>query len=282
MTVLFIINSLFFLSFIAAFCKKVHNAGNIAGITATIVVYLFIFFKKQLESAIIRSNLNNFAWAVMFFCIFLIIFPLIVFSVVMTFRMMLYSFASLKKINFSDKDEFRAYKFIIVLGCRVKGCRPSRMLMQRINAAYKEYLKAPEKTFIIASGGKGSDEDISEAECIYNELVRLGVDKYRIYKEDKSTTTYENMKNSYCKAVSVVHSKEMYGRPDDNYYMDIYYVIVTNGFHMYRSIKLAEECGFKAYAAVAHTTFWLIPTYWIRELMALFKYYIVKRTRWKN
>lgn len=270
------------LSFVVAFFKKICNAGNVVGLIFFSITFFVLLFREKLFDLLIKSQVNTVTIAVLFFILFLIFSPLFVFSVVMTVKMIFYSFASLKKINFSDKDEFRAYKFIIVLGCKVKGNKPSKMLMQRINAAYREYLKAPEKTFIIASGGKGSDEIISEAECIYNELVRLGVDKYRIYKEDKSTTTYENMKNSYCKAVSAVHSKEMYGRPDDNYYMDIYYVIATNGFHMYRSIKLAEACGFKAYAAAAHTTFWLIPTYWIRELMALFKYYIVKRIRWKN
>lgn len=43
----------------------------------------------------------------------------------------------------------------------------------------------------IVSGGKGDSENISEAEAIW--LVDKGIDSSRIYKEDKSTSTVENI-----------------------------------------------------------------------------------------
>lgn len=272
MTILLIVNSLLFFSFIAAFCRKVHNAGNVTGLIVTIFVYIIIFFRNQIADAIIKCNVNSVTLAVVFFCIFLIFFPLVLFSVVMSVKMIFYAFFSRGKSKiFRRLDDF---KVIIVLGCRVKGKKPTKMLMQRIKAAHREYMINPEKTFIIASGGKGSDEDISEAECIKNELIKLGADSERIFKEEKSTNTSENIVYSFRILEEMYYS---YGRKYDA--LNYNFVIVTNEFHMYRSIKIAEKLGLKAYPAPAYTSFYLLPTFWIRELLALFKYYIMKRIR---
>ena len=276
MTVLLIVNSLFFLSFIAAFCRKVHNAGNVTGLIVTIFVYVMIFFRNQIADAIIKCDVNSVTLAVVSFCIFLVLFPLVLFSIVMSVKMIFYAFFSRGKSEIFRR--FDDCKVIIVLGCRVKGKKPTKMLMQRIKAAYREYMINPEKTFIIASGGKGDDEDISEAECIKNELIKLGADSKRIFKEEKSTNTSENIVYSFRILKEMYYS---YGRKYDDYYdaLNYNFVIVTNEFHMYRSIKIAEKLGFKAYSAPAYTSFYLLPTFWIRELLALFKYYIMKRIR---
>jgi hypothetical protein len=62
---------------------------------------------------------------------------------------------------------------VLVLGCSVKGERPSRMLRQRIEAA-TEYLEKNPDSKAVLSGGQGPDEKISEAECMRRELVRRG------------------------------------------------------------------------------------------------------------
>ena len=45
----------------------------------------------------------------------------------------------------------------------------------------------------IYTGGKGGNENISEGECIRRELVAMGIDPSRIYVEDQSTSTAENV-----------------------------------------------------------------------------------------
>ena len=50
---------------------------------------------------------------------------------------------------------------IVVLGCQVKGERPSRMLRRRLDAAIMAMNDNPD-TLCIVSGGKGDDEEISE------------------------------------------------------------------------------------------------------------------------
>jgi uncharacterized SAM-binding protein YcdF (DUF218 family) len=141
---------------------------------------------------------------------------------------------------------------VIVLGCRVKGDRPSLMLEKRINAAY-EYLCENENATAILSGGQGSDEMISEAECMYSELVKKGVSEDRLITEDKSVNTRENIRNSF----AIIDSKGLSGN----------IAIVTNEFHQYRAKLIAKKEGRDVTAVTAKTAFYLLPTYWVRDCL---------------
>ena len=77
----------------------------------------------------------------------------------------------------------------VVLGCRVYGERASLSLIERLDAAY-DYLEENPKAVCVVSGGQGSGENISEAECMYRWLVEKGIDASRIYKEEKSKYRY--------------------------------------------------------------------------------------------
>ena len=87
-------------------------------------------------------------------------------------------------------------EYIIVLGAKVNGTQPSRVLSYRINAAY-EYLLSNPKCKAVLSGGKGDDEEISEAECMRICLVGLGISEDRLIIESNSTSTLENITFSY-------------------------------------------------------------------------------------
>lgn len=143
---------------------------------------------------------------------------------------------------------------VIVLGCKVYGERPSIMLTARLDAAL-EYLNSNPESACIVSGGKGADELISEAECMYLYLTEHGISPERIYKEDKSTTTRENIAFSY----------EIIKEHDLN--RDI--AIATNNFHEYRAGKIADNFGLNHGAVSGNTVLWLLPTYYARELLAI-------------
>ena len=55
--------------------------------------------------------------------------------------------------------------YIVVLGCQVKGTKPSKALKYRLDTA-KEYMQANPETIAVLSGGQGKMEEISEAECM--------------------------------------------------------------------------------------------------------------------
>lgn len=139
---------------------------------------------------------------------------------------------------------------VIVLGCKVKGEVPSLMLGQRISAACR-YLEANSDSVCIASGGKGADELISEAECIKRVLVEKGIAEERIILEDKSTSTDENIRFSIEKMKENGISGSV--------------TIVTNEFHQLRAGMIAEKYGLEAYPVSARTARYLLPTYWLRE-----------------
>ncbi len=149
---------------------------------------------------------------------------------------------------------------VVVLGCKVNGTAPSLMLSARINAAY-DYLSENPDTVCIACGGKGSDEDISEALAIKNALVNYGIDECRIYLDEESADTRQNLENARKIAESNNLSSNI--------------AIATDGFHQMRSQLIAKDCGFNACALSANTRLYLLPTYWIREWFALCEYFVL-------
>ena len=141
-------------------------------------------------------------------------------------------------------------EYIIVLGARVENDgSPSPALRRRLTRTL-EYLADNPETIVIASGGQGSDEVMTEAECIRNELVAAGVDESRILTESRSAKTSENL----------VYSKELMSSPDARV------GLVTNNFHVFRAVKLAEKAGLtNVYGVAAKYTGYTLLHYMIRE-----------------
>ncbi len=126
--------------------------------------------------------------------------------------------------------------YLIVLGASVYQDGPSPALTRRLNAVMAVLDDHPDAK-IIASGGQGANEPISEAQCIRDELVKRGVDPARILMEDRSTDTRENIAN--CKAII----------GDD----DAAVGIVTNNYHIWRALRMAKKAGFKNAHGIAAT-----------------------------
>lgn len=143
---------------------------------------------------------------------------------------------------------------LIVLGCKVNGKTPSLMLSERINAA-KEFLTNNPDANCVLSGGQGEDEEISEAECMFNVLVGGGIDPKRLYLEDKSTSTKENIEYS----LNIIKKN----------CLNETVAVVTNEFHEYRASLVAEELGLDCFSVPAKTAPWLFPTYLVREWYAV-------------
>lgn len=143
--------------------------------------------------------------------------------------------------------------YLIVPGAKVYGDQPSDALRARIDLAW-DYLSQSPDTVAILSGGQGSGENISEAECMRRVLMSYGLTEDRIRLEEKSTTTAENMQFSYA----------LYGDPDASV------GIVTSNFHLYRSIRLAKKCGWtNVYGIPAPFSGILLPHYIAREFLTV-------------
>ena len=87
------------------------------------------------------------------------------------------------------------FAYLLVLGTKVDGIEPSGMLRDRINAAYS-YLSQHPDVICVVSGYQSGQGEISEAECMYRELVKLGIPPERIWMEEKAGSTAENLEFS--------------------------------------------------------------------------------------
>lgn len=164
------------------------------------------------------------------------------------------------KMYKAQENEPKETELIIVLGCQVRGERPSRMLRRRLDTAYAAMEKNP-NALVVLSGGKGSDEKISEAEAMYRYLVEKGAKESRLIKEDKSTNTFENIKFSFD-----ITDKMGCGR-------DI--TIVTDGYHQLRASLIAKQEGAENVTAYsAHTEPRFLVTYWVREWLGLTHFFV--------
>ena len=149
---------------------------------------------------------------------------------------------------------------LIVLGAGIYGETPSRILAARLDAAL-EYLKTRGDVLIIVSGGQGSGEAITEAEAMFRYLVRRGANENRIWKEESSASTWENLAFS-------LELMEENGLDIENTKV----AIVTNEFHLYRAKHIAGTLGFDAIGIAAETPYpSLRILYHCREALALLK-----------
>ncbi len=154
-----------------------------------------------------------------------------------------------------SRDSAVKTEYVIVLGCQVNSTSPGRFLSARINAAYR-YLSENPGSKAILSGGQGNDEDISEAQCMFNELTSKGIDPARLIIEEKSTSTIENFEN----AAAILKQS---GVAIDEI------TVVTNDFHEYRASLIAQKNGIKAYPCPAKTPWNGYLPFAIREVYAI-------------
>ena len=154
-------------------------------------------------------------------------------------------------------------EYIIVLGAKVDGTSPAMSLQSRIDTAY-DYLSTHPDTVAILSGGQGEDEDISEAQCMFAELTKMGIPADRLWLEDQSTSTWENLHFS----LAVMESKTG-SRPEK-------IGVLSSEYHLYRTGLFAADYGFEAVGIPAHTSqFTIRLNYFLREVAGVWHYLIL-------
>ena len=115
-----------------------------------------------------------------------------IFTVILIIGLLVVGITEAIIIKYSFGNPNETVDYIVVLGAKVNANGPSVSLWDRICAAYT-YLDEHPNVIAVVSGGQGTDEPITEAECMFRELVELGIDPKRIWIEDEATSTWENM-----------------------------------------------------------------------------------------
>lgn len=158
---------------------------------------------------------------------------------------------------------------VIVLGAGVNGKTPSLALQNRIDTA-AAYLKGnleglaavPKDVPVILCGGQGRGEDITEARCMYDALVKAGVAESRLHLEEESATTAENLLNAKAMLRELgLDAKQVRA------------ACVTGEYHVFRAEQMAADAGLTMFGVPSEMPWWwLRANYYTREFFAVWKW----------
>ena len=227
--------------------KEGKSLRNLLGLFLGIFVCVLTFFPDYIYGILMKSqviniyNLNS-AGPYIYNFFESIIYLIVTYLECILIGTIIIALKSVKRKVEYNKD------YIIILGCMIKKDGSLTPLLQgRVDRAIEfrnEQLKRTGKDLIfIPSGGKGSDEVISEAEAMKNYLVSKGIKDKNILIENQSKNTYENIKFSYQlikkKNASVAFS--------------------TTNYHIFRAGLIATEQGLKleGIGSSTKTYFWI-------------------------
>lgn len=140
---------------------------------------------------------------------------------------------------------------VIVLGAQIRGERLTQSLVYRLERTVQIASANPHMR-IVVSGGRGRGEDVTEAYAMAQYLLEHGIDGQRIFMEDQSHNTRENLKFSGC----FIEKDESVG-------------IVTNSFHCFRARRIAKKIGYdRVYSIPAKSNHIFFINYLVREVVA--------------
>lgn len=175
---------------------------------------------------------------------------------------------------FSTKQ---AMDYVIVLGAKADKTQPSRSLKKRLNKAL-EYAENNPNTILVLSGGRGSDESVSEAQVMYDYLRFNGVPGDQLLMEPRSRNTKENI--AFSKEVIERHelwkAAVLRGSQEDCHYKreedPVKIGIITSDFHLLRAEGIARKQGIRDIQGIAAPGDPVMALHlWVRECFAVLK-----------
>lgn len=143
---------------------------------------------------------------------------------------------------------------VVVPGCSVLGLRPSKMLLRRLETACRALKNHPDSPCIV-TGGQGPGEDCTEAQAMKDWLVEQGIDSSRIYLEDRSTNTWENL--SFAK--NILEENHLPQRV----------LVVSDRYHLFRCSRILDKLGLPCACLPCPINPVVAFGYWFRECVAL-------------
>lgn len=228
---------------------RIVNIGNAAGFSATVLLLCILIFRSPVTELVKRlreSTAGRIA-----------VNAVVAAAAVIVLLAAVISGFMIASLNIKPTEGSTA----VVLGCKVRGNSPSLMLKRRLDAAYDFLTNNPE-SFCVVSGGQGADEEYSEASVMKSYLISKGISEDRIFTEDRSSSTEENLDFSK----SVIEENGL----NKNI------VIITDGYHQLRATLHAKKQGLNYGTYSAQTAFWLLPTYWVREWFGIIDFFVFK------
>ena len=150
--------------------------------------------------------------------------------------------------------------YLIILGCGIENDgTPTNLLRGRIEKALEFAEKQKEHTgrevTFITSGGQGQDEPIPESRAMRNYMISKGIPPERIIEENRSTSTFENMKFSK----EIIDTLPPGGK----------IAFSTTNYHVFRGGLFARRVKMRAVGMSAKTKWYFWPNASVREFVGL-------------
>ena len=157
-----------------------------------------------------------------------------------------------------------APEVMVIFGCKAEPWGPSELLRDRLDTAL-DYLEEHPDMKVVVTGGQGSDEPVTEAQCMYDYLTAHGVEPGRLILEDQASNTAENF------ALSKPLLYEAGVDPAEGRV-----AVVTNDFHIARAELIAAREGYGDVAGIPAPLPWvhLEINYTLREAFAMVKTFL--------
>ncbi|MGY0021570.1 YdcF family protein [Streptomyces sp. YJ-C3] len=153
----------------------------------------------------------------------------------------------------------RRADYVVVLGSGlIDGRTVPPLLASRLDRARKEHARVSRRgrqPVLITSGGQGPDEHLPESHAMADYLIAQGFPADLIEREDRSTTTEENL----------TFSNALMRKANPEYRC----VIVTNNYHVFRAAVTARRSGVRGHVVGAPTASYFWPSAMIREFVAI-------------
>ena len=152
-------------------------------------------------------------------------------------------------IDNNDYSNLEDIDCIIILGAGIWGDKPSPMLEDRLLEGISLYENNVSKK-IIMSGDHGREE-YDEVNIMKKFAIEKGVPSENIFMDHAGFSSYE----------SIYRAKEIFGANK--------IVIVTQKYHLYRALYIANQLGIEAYGVGADPRQYVGATYReLREILA--------------
>ena len=146
---------------------------------------------------------------------------------------------------------------LVILGAGLlNGDQIGRVLGARLDTALAFARRQDHPVTLIVTGGQGADETTSEAAAMAAYLQQHGYPADLILQENAATNTQTNLINS---------QKLWWRLPNQGGRV----VLITNGYHLFRTRLLAHRLGIHAGGYPAPTRPGYLPIGWAREFLAI-------------
>ena len=158
---------------------------------------------------------------------------LFVISVLVVFGIDLYVVFSTKDRIVSEYSDLNDIDCILVLGAGVYDGKPSPMLKDRLDTAVMLFNEGVSEKIIMS--GDHMNENHDEVNVMKTYAVEEGIDSSDVFMDHAGISTYD----SIYRAKNIFKAKRI--------------VIVTQEYHLYRALYIAESLGLKSYGVSADT-----------------------------